>query len=352
MIIDARDGSLPGRVGIVPYLNYLFNFTSLIAGPIQRYEDFADSQLAPARPPFTTALVARALERIAIGVFKVRVLSMALLILQQSAISRLAPAQTAHARLLTAIGIVAIYPFYLYFNFSGYTDLMIGAARFVRLALPENFDRPFSSTSFIEFWSRWHITLSSWLKTYVYMPLLKTLMIRFPSEAIEPFLGVGAFFATFFLVGVWHGQTSAFLVFGLLQGGGVSLNKLYQVLMTRALGRKGVKKLDANPLYLALCRGLTFTWFTFTLLWFWSDVANLRSMARKLTAIEVLAVWAIVWIASTALLAVWEGLRNVVLPTRWVTTPLRAAWAGYLALLTFIVTHTIAVTAPILYQIF
>jgi hypothetical protein len=86
--------------------------------------------------------------------------------------------------------VVAPYPFYLYCNFSGYTDVVIGIARFLRIKLPENFDRPFSSLNFLEFWSRWHMTLSNWLKTYVYYPLLMTLMRKFLSRTIEPFLGV------------------------------------------------------------------------------------------------------------------------------------------------------------------
>ena len=60
----------------------------------------------------------------------------------------------------------------------------------MRVRLPENFDRPFSASSFIDFWNRWHITLSTWLKTYVYNPLLISLMRCFTSPTIEPVLGV------------------------------------------------------------------------------------------------------------------------------------------------------------------
>ena len=65
-------------------------------------------------------------------------------------------------------------------------DIVIGIARLMRITLPENFNRPFSSDSFIGFWSRWHITLSEWLKTYVYYPVLMNLMRRYPSPALEP----------------------------------------------------------------------------------------------------------------------------------------------------------------------
>lgn len=76
---------------------------------------------------------------------------------------------------------------------------------------------------------------------------------------------------TFFLVGIWHGQSSVFFFFGFLQGSGVALNKLFQVFAVRRLGRQGYRELSANAIWCAVSRGLTFTWFTFTLAWFWSD---------------------------------------------------------------------------------
>ena len=71
-----------------------------------------------------------------------------------------------------------VYPLFLYANFSGYIDIVIALARLMRVRLPENFDRPFSASSVLDFWNRWHMTLSNWLKTYVYNPLLLALMRR------------------------------------------------------------------------------------------------------------------------------------------------------------------------------
>jgi hypothetical protein len=235
---------------------------------------------------------------------------------------------------------------------------MIGAARIFRLDLPENFDRPFSATSFLEFWSRWHMTLSNWWKTYVYTPLVKSLMKRFPSTGIEPFLGVAGFFVTFFFVGVWHGQTSEFLCFGLLQGGGVSLNKLYQIVMAKSLGRKRYKRLDANGLYRALSRGLTFTYFTFTLIWFWSNWRQIDHLAAVLTPAQQFVVWMAIWLGSTVALAVWEALRRWFLQIEWdggsilMSVPVRAAWVAYVTLLTAITLSIVTVSTPVVYQIF
>jgi D-alanyl-lipoteichoic acid acyltransferase DltB (MBOAT superfamily) len=93
-------------------------------------------------------------------------------------------------RVLSTILVAASYPLYLYSNFSGYIDVVIGIARFLRMRLPENFNRPFSSDNFLNFWSRWHITLSEWLKTYVHNPLLLNLMRRYPAPGLQAFWGV------------------------------------------------------------------------------------------------------------------------------------------------------------------
>lgn len=352
LIIDAKDDATLGRVTIFDYLNYTLNFTTLLSGPIQRYQDFAKDQLAIEPLPLNLPVMARALERIAIGFFKVNVLSVLLSELQAVSISDLLFASGPWEKLLSGIAVVASYPFYLYCNFSGYIDVVMGIARLLRLDLPENFDRPFSSDNFMNFWSRWHITLSQWLKTYVYTPLLLALMRRFSQRAVEPFLGVLAFFITFFLVGVWHGQTSEFVFFGVLQGGGVSAVKLYQVLMVQRLGRKRYKALSSGPSYNAFARGLTFTWFAFTLLWFWSTWANLHLYWTRLGFVLTAVLFVVVFLGASVALEVWERLRVVVLSWRWRGEPVleagyaRMAWNTALALISMAVVSLLNASAP------
>jgi D-alanyl-lipoteichoic acid acyltransferase DltB (MBOAT superfamily) len=358
MIVDARDDALPDRVGVLSYFNYTLNFTTLIAGPIQLYPDFAASQLSPVRPALTVEQGLEALQRIAIGFFKLRVVSMILLAVHGVAVRSLSGNQAVRTRVLTAAAVVVLYPLYLYFNFSGYVDLMIGVARFLRLELPENFNRPFSSISFLEFWNRWHMTLSSWMKTYVYAPFLKALMERFESPVVEPFLGVIAFFFTFFLVGAWHGQTSEFLFFGILLGFGISFNKLYQILLAKALGRKRFRALDSNVVYQALSRGLTFTYFAFTGIWFWAVWAQMHSLAGALGFKLEVAVWGLIWLGSAAVLAAWEAARSLVLSIKhdgapiMLAWPVRTAWALYLIVLAALTLSFVNVPAPVLYRIF
>jgi alginate O-acetyltransferase complex protein AlgI len=307
LVIDAGQGALPSSVGPLSYVNYTLNFTALVSGPIQLYPDYRRSEAAP-RPPLDLFIVAAAFERIVIGFFKVAIVSMLLLKLQHGAIDRLADLPDVAARALDFAVICATYPLFLYANFSGYTDFVIGVARFYRIVLPENFAWPFLAENFIAFWGRWHITLSSWLKTYVYMPLLAGLMRRFPAPSFEPYFGVLAYFVTFFLVGAWHGQTSMFLFFGVLQGGGVAANKLYQVMMTRWLTRRFYRALCANRLYTALARGLTFTWFALTMLWFWSSWGQLRDFVAVAGWGVILAAFALILAAATAILSLVAAL--------------------------------------------
>jgi alginate O-acetyltransferase complex protein AlgI len=135
-------------------------------------------------------------------------------------------------------------------------------------------------------------------------------MQRWPSSAAEPLIVVFAFFFTFFLIGVWHGQTSEFLFYGILQGLGVSVNKLYQILMSKWLGRAAYNKLARLWLYGVLARGLTFTWFTFSLLWFWSNWIQLGSLIRVLNGADIAAAWALVFAVATIVLALYELARE------------------------------------------
>ena len=123
------------------------------------------------REPFTVVVLGRALWRVILGFFKVAIVSVLLIKAQHLCIAALEPGLPLLERASLSGLIWAIYPLFLYANFSGYTDFVIGIALLYGFSLPENFDNPFASENFIAFWSRWHITLSNWLKTYVYMPI-------------------------------------------------------------------------------------------------------------------------------------------------------------------------------------
>ena len=319
LLIEAGEGAGVEQkpyVGFGAYLLYTLNFTTLISGPIQRYDEFARDQFAAQPLALEPTVIGLQLERIVRGFFKVNVLAMLLHRMLENGLEQLMQPVSIEYKLLAAIQLTVAYPLFLYANFSGYIDIVIALARLMRIRLPENFDRPFSASSFLDFWNRWHITLSTWLKTYVYNPLLLALMRRISSLALQPFLGVICFFVTFFLIGLWHGRTSEYIFFGILQGGGVALNKLWQLWLTRILGRRAYKELAKNAIYVAFGRGLTFSWFAFTMFWFWANWKQIGAIFSALPAVPWLAVWLVIWFGATGVLAVWERLRAVLLQLR------------------------------------
>jgi D-alanyl-lipoteichoic acid acyltransferase DltB (MBOAT superfamily) len=298
LIIDAGQGA--ERIGVIRYVNFTLNFPAFISGPIQRREDYeAHDSL-----PLTVPDISLAAWRMILGAFKVLVLSAVLLAWQHDMIGWLGSELSFGQRVVAGALVVVLYPLFLYMNFSGYTDFVIGVARLFRLGLPENFDHPFSAVNFINFWSRWHISLSQWLRSYVFSPLLMTWMRRFKSARSKQYPSVVALFVTFFLVGAWHGPTSAFLFFGLLQGGGVAGNRMYQVILTRWLTQAGCQLLSQNPVYRSLARGLTFTWFAFTLLWFWAGWSEIGALGTRLAVTGSIAAFVVTVCSASVVLAV------------------------------------------------
>jgi D-alanyl-lipoteichoic acid acyltransferase DltB (MBOAT superfamily) len=358
LIIDTGDGERrypsPGA-----YLLYTLNFTTLVSGPIQRYEDFSRDQFAAEPIELGPRVVGLQLERIVRGFFKVNILAMLLQAVQQDAVGQLVQLSPPALKVYAALRLAVVYPLFLYANFSGYIDIVIAMARLMRVRLPENFDRPFSASSVLDFWNRWHMTLSNWLKTYVYNPLLIALMRRIPAVEMQPLLGVFCFFATFFLIGVWHGRTSEFVMFGFLTGSGMSINKLWQLGLTRAKGRKGYQALAKNSAYGSFGRGLNYVWFSFTLFWFWNDWAHLGGIFRALPAFEWIGVWLTAWVAATVVLAAWEWLRPALLSIKTAHGPLltsryaRVIYASALGLTAFVISILLSQAAPdIVYKAF
>jgi alginate O-acetyltransferase complex protein AlgI len=353
LLIDSAEARRSNIIGPGSYLLYAINFTTFLSGPIQRYDEFVRDQFAEKPLSLGPGVVGSQLERIVVGFFKVNVAAMLLSMVHDDALAQIQqPAselQTAGVVFLLAVA----YPFFLYSNFSGYIDIVIAIARLMRVRLPENFNRPFSATSFIDFWNRWHITLSTWLKTYVFNPLLIALMRRSRPE-LHSFCAVLCLFVTFFLIGVWHGRTSEFVLFGVLQGGGVAINKLWQMGMTSALGNRHYRTIAQNPFYVAFARGLTFSWFAFTLFWFWADWSLIHLVFSALGFFEWICLWAAICLCATAMLALWEYLRAALLSMELSGQPVvtssyvRAIYASALAFVAFSITILVNQSAPVI----
>ena len=182
---------------------YLLLFPQLIAGPIIRYRQIAD-QLASRRIAFGD--FAYGVRRFVIGLGK-KVLIANVVAAPADQIFAMPASQLSapHAWL----GIVC-YTLQIYFDFSGYSDMAIGLGRMFGFRFPENFLWPYISDTIQEFWRRWHISLSSWFRDYVYIPL--------GGSRISPARTYFNLVAIFFLCGLWHGASWNFVVWGLFHG--------------------------------------------------------------------------------------------------------------------------------------
>ena len=270
LIVDAGSGDVPEQISPFAYFRYTCNFLCFVSGPIQRYQDFARMDGTEVAP-LDADRVYGAFARIITGYIKFVVVAASadyFFINFDGLLIAPVPQAWGHLVLVYAASAVA-YTFYLYYNFSGYMDIVLGLGLLLGQELPENFNKPFNARSFLEFWQRWHMTLSDWFKLYLFNPLMFALMTRFPAAQATAYLGVLAFFVTFLVMGVWHGTTLVFVIYGLLMGFGASANKLWQIACTKRLGKKRYRALSQTTLYSSLARGLTASYFALALTCLW-----------------------------------------------------------------------------------
>lgn len=204
------------------YLVYIMSFPQMIAGPIVRYSHIAD-QLENRNENYHDKLMG--LCRFAIGLAK-KVLIADPLGRQADFIFNLEMATLSSGD--AWLGILA-FTFQIYFDFSGYSDMAIGLGRILGFSFPENFNAPYISQSITEFWRRWHMTLGSFMKNYLYIPLGGN---RVPKNRLYANLVF-----VFFLSGLWHGASWNFVIWGLYNGLFLLLDR---VILIRALERAGV----------------------------------------------------------------------------------------------------------------
>jgi D-alanyl-lipoteichoic acid acyltransferase DltB (MBOAT superfamily) len=221
-------------------LNYLLPFHMLGAGPIQSYDEFVEKPAVPAALTADRTLVA--FERIASGLFKKFVLA--------NYIDRLL-LTGFHSRGPYFLLEVQFNFIWLYLDFSAYSDVAVGLGMLMGVATPENFRRPYLARNVTDFWERWHISLSQFIKRNVFTPVQLWLM-RW-SDGRFPLLSVSvALTASFVLCGLWHGLALNWIAWGLFQSAGLIVSFLYRVALSRRLGRKGVNAYLANrPIQLA-----------------------------------------------------------------------------------------------------
>jgi D-alanyl-lipoteichoic acid acyltransferase DltB (MBOAT superfamily) len=201
--IDVYRGQIPVERSLLRLWVYVLFFPQLVAGPIERARRLLpqfDERHAP-----DPAAIAAGLKRILWGLVKKVVIADRLALMANGVFS--SPQDFSGLSLL--IGTYA-FAFQIYADFSAYSDIAIGSARILGFRLMENFDRPYFAASPGEFWKRWHISLSTWFRDYVYIPL--------GGDRQGKGRWVAAILVTFLLSGLWHGANWTFVAWGVFHG--------------------------------------------------------------------------------------------------------------------------------------
>ncbi len=210
--IDVYRGIVDAQRNIISFGAYVTSFPQLVAGPIVRYETVA-KELSSRNESWDN--FAEGVRRFAIGLGK-----KVLIANQVGAVwSEIAATPTDEMTTLTAWLGVAMFTLQIYFDFSGYSDMAIGLGRMFGFHFMENFEHPYESKSITEFWRRWHISLGSWFREYVYIPLggnRRGLAIQCRN-----------LFIVWFLTGLWHGASWNFVIWGLYYGVLLMIEKLW-----------------------------------------------------------------------------------------------------------------------------
>jgi alginate O-acetyltransferase complex protein AlgI len=221
---------------IQDYALYIFMFPQLLSGPIVRPGQIA-SQIADRKSQENISDRLTGFYRFVIGLAK-KVLIADVLAATVNPIFSMGPSELSAG--LAWIGAVA-YTFQIYFDFSGYTDMAIGLAKMIGFRLPENFNNPYISKSVTEFWRRWHMTLSSWFRDYLFLPLAYSTSRKMPKEKYmglraDKVIYLIATSVTFLLCGFWHGAAWTFILWGAYMGLFLILDRLFLLKLLKKIG--------------------------------------------------------------------------------------------------------------------
>jgi alginate O-acetyltransferase complex protein AlgI len=240
-LVDVHAGRVRS-VTLRDYCIFVLFFPQLVAGPIVHYREMMP-QFHSATCRLSKENIAVGLTLLAFGLFKKIVFAdnLALFVTPIYEHSASGGRTSFLMAWMAAVG----FTLQIYFDFSGYTDMALGLARFFGIRLPQNFDSPLRASSIIDFWLRWHMTLTRFLTAYVYNPLALSLTRRRLGKGLSGLGGrnttVGAFayllmfptVVTMFLSGLWHGAGYGFIVWGLLHGFYISVNHAWRIIAAR-----------------------------------------------------------------------------------------------------------------------
>ena len=264
--IDIYRGHLKPVDNILDYAFFVSFFPQLVAGPIVRAVDFIPQIY---KPTFVTKeMLGRAVYLICTGLFKKVIISD---YISLNFVDRIFDAPTLYTGLENLFGVYG-YALQIYCDFSGYSDMAIGIALLLGFHFPLNFDSPYQSKNITEFWRRWHISLSTWLRDYLYISLGGNRKGKFRTYF--------NLFLTMVLGGLWHGASFRYILWGALHGAALALHKLYS-----SLGITLIKtdKPWAKKLTHVLCVLITFHFVCFC--WIFFRAANMQTASEVISQI-------------------------------------------------------------------
>jgi len=246
---DVYRGTTKAEKHLGVFALFVSFFPQLVAGPIERSKNLLPQFFE--KHNFDYERFRSGLLLIMWGFFKKVVIADRLAIFVNSVYNN----PTDYTGMPLILGTIC-FGFQVYCDFSGYCDIAIGSARVMGFRLTDNFNRPFASKSVSEFWSRWHITLSSWMRDYVYYPIV------FNKKFQGTWVILCAVMISFTLIGLWHGANWTFIIVGILQGAAIC----YEIL-TKKIRNKLFKNIPER-LYSVLCIFCTFFYLCFTIIFF------------------------------------------------------------------------------------
>ena len=252
VLLDIYDGRLQ-KLRPVALGYFLLFFPAVSSGPIDRYRRFlSDLDRPPDRERYRT-LLAQGIWKLAGGCVSAVVISG---FIQQYWLAAL-PESGFGATLSYMYG----YTFYLFFNFAGYSSMAIGTGYLLSIQMPENFNQPFLSVDMKDFWSRWHISLSTWLRDYLYSRfVMKSLkQKRFSNPRTASYLG---YVLNMMAMGAWHGLQPQYLLYGVYHSALMCLNEVLD------LHCKSFRSFKTHGAGQVVCVLVTFHLFSFGLLIF------------------------------------------------------------------------------------
>jgi D-alanyl-lipoteichoic acid acyltransferase DltB (MBOAT superfamily) len=245
--IDIYRGQLKPTTNPLAFFSFVAFFPQLVAGPIERASHLLPQFYKTYK--FNYGQVKSGLLLMAFGLFKKMVIADRAAILVNQVYNN--PSDYHGYEVVIA---TVLFAFQIYCDFSGYSDIAIGAARTMGFDLMKNFDSPYFSKSITEFWRRWHISLSTWFRDYVYIPLGGSRKGKYRTYF--------NLFAVFLISGLWHGAAMTFVIWGAIHGTIIVIEKALGGLRQKMFTRKG------HPLSYLIGIPITFTIVCFAWIFF------------------------------------------------------------------------------------